>query len=126
MSAERRFTSRSVAVDATLRSHFVSAGCDPTSRWDRRGRIDVGPLTRAAQAYRHLVVVGRREPYFDTSVSAAVVPGSEFAEIIELGRVSDLGDPSEGNLAICELKGYLAGPAVESRRSTSFRAAVAS
>jgi hypothetical protein len=43
-------------------------------------------FTSAAQAYCHLVVVGRREPYFDTSVCAAVVPGPEFAEISSLAE----------------------------------------
>ena len=82
--------------------------CDVNSRWNRRGRVGVDDVTGATQADCHLVVVGRREPNFDPSVSAAVVPGLEFVEIIELGRVSDLGDPSEGYLATSELEGILA------------------
>lgn len=86
--------SRLATTIATLRSGSrpVSAGRGPSTQGGFGAGIDVGSLTSAVQAYCHLVVPGRREPYFDPSIFATAVPGLEFVEIAELGGVSDLSD----------------------------------
>ena len=47
-------------------------------------------------------------PELHPPVSPTVVPSLELAGIIEPGRVSDLGDIPERNLAASELEGFLA------------------
>lgn len=109
--------SRLATTIATLRSGSrpVSAGRGPSTQGGFGDGIDVGSLTSAVQAYCHLVVAGRREPYFDPSIFATAVPGLEFVEIAELGAVSDLSDVPGGTLP----------PACQARGSTFIQRATA-